>query len=268
MHWEGRHGATDVTEQFTDPPSYITTSDDDVLNDGAYMTWMSETESPSAGYIMGLTEDTSGSSELPQLQLPATELKPYSPNRFLDEVGEPSDGYYHGQTVAKITAPISAKVTEAETTSRGHSVTPSGGSLRQALSLSRTFQASTESEYVLESLGWYVAVQTSSTTDHSTSSSLPVTSTTLAENDVGLVGSKASRNLSKQSLEYILGTVSGAGVVIICIVYLHRPCYRWMRQTRRGTILIAHVPERNDANRVIDCQGSDQLEVSRFSLDS
>ncbi|OQD73773.1 hypothetical protein PENANT_c195G01403 [Penicillium antarcticum] len=157
MHWEGRHGATDVTEQFTDPSSYITTSDDDVLNDGAYMTWMSETESPSARYIMGLTEDSSRASKLPQLQLPAAELKPYSPDSFLNEVGEPSDGYYHGQTVAKITAPISAKVTEAETTSRGHSATPSGGSLRQALSLSRTFQAFTESEYVLESLEWSVS---------------------------------------------------------------------------------------------------------------
>jgi hypothetical protein len=65
-----------------------------------------------------------------------------------------------------------------------------------------------------------------------------------------------------------LGTVSGAGVVIICIVYLHRPCYRWLHHTRRGTILIAHVLEGNDADRPIDCQGLDQLEVSRFSLDS
>jgi hypothetical protein len=247
-----------VAEQFIVPSSFITTSDDDVLNDGAYI---SETEVPSAGYIVGLTEDS-----------------------FLNGVGEPSDGYYHGQTVAKITAPISAKVTNAETTSRGHSATSSEGSLRQELGISRPFQISTESEYVLESLGGYVTVQMSSpsgqivtpgrsaiqssTTDRFTSSLSPVTSTTLATNDVGLDGSKASRSLSKQSLEYILGTVSGAGVVIICIVYLHRPCYRWLRQTRRGTILIAHVLEGNDANRPIDCQGSDQLEVSRFSLDS
>ncbi|KAJ5766699.1 uncharacterized protein N7511_004315 [Penicillium nucicola] len=277
MPWEGRHGATDVTEQLTEPLSYITTSDGDVLNNGAYKTWMSETLFPSAGYIVGLTEDSSKSSEIHQLQVPMTELKEYLPDSSLKE---PSDGSYHGQTIAKITAPISAKVTKAETRSHGISAIPSRGSL----SLSRTFQASTNSQYVLESLGWYVAVQTSSssdqrvtqgpsaiqysTTNHSIISSLPVTSTTLAENDVDLDGSKASRNLSKQSLQYILGTVFGAGVVIICIVYLHRPCYRYMRQARRGTILIAHVPEGEDANRLVDCQGLDRLEVSRFSLDS
>jgi hypothetical protein len=96
MDWEGRHGPTDVAEHFIDLSSFITTSDDDVLNNGAYMTWMSETEAPLAGYIMGLTEDSSRPSELPQLQLPVTELVTYLTDSFLNGVGEPSDGYYHG----------------------------------------------------------------------------------------------------------------------------------------------------------------------------
>ncbi|KAJ6019405.1 hypothetical protein N7522_001472 [Penicillium canescens] len=74
MDWEGTHGPTDVAEHFIDPSSFITTSDDDILNNDAYMTWMSEIGAPTAGYIMGLTEDSSRPSELPQLQLPVTEL--------------------------------------------------------------------------------------------------------------------------------------------------------------------------------------------------
>ncbi|OQD78099.1 hypothetical protein PENANT_c089G11627 [Penicillium antarcticum] len=70
MDWEGRHGPTDVAEHFIDLSPFITASDDDVLNNGAYITRTSETEAPSAGYIMGLTQDSSRPSELPQLQLP------------------------------------------------------------------------------------------------------------------------------------------------------------------------------------------------------
>ncbi|KAJ6042406.1 hypothetical protein N7499_008440 [Penicillium canescens] len=65
IDWEGRHGPTDVAEHFIDPSSFINTSDDDVLNNGVYITWMSETEALSACYIMGLIEDSSRSSELP-----------------------------------------------------------------------------------------------------------------------------------------------------------------------------------------------------------
>jgi hypothetical protein len=67
MDWEGRYGPTNMAEQFIDPSSFITISEDDILNNSAYITWISETEALSAGYIIGLIEDSSRSSELPQL---------------------------------------------------------------------------------------------------------------------------------------------------------------------------------------------------------
>lgn len=197
-----------------------------------------------------------------------------SPDSFLDKVGESSShGCYHAQTVAKKAPPISAKVTHAETTSRYHSATSSEGGIRLALASVKPFQTYIQTNTVLASLSGYGTLPTASPThqiDMSvlsstysfrsisfTSSSLPATPTLLAANNVEMDTSKASQILPRQSLKYILGVVSGACVVIACIAYLHKPCYRWVRQSRRGTILIAHILEGYDTDKQLHFQGSD-----------
>lgn len=278
----------------------------DVVNDTTIIFWTSKTVAPSAGYIMSLTEDSSTPSYFPYLHMSAPKIESFnlfhtpphsmeelirpmkqvpSPDSFLDKVGESSsDGCYHAQTVAKNPPPVSAKVTHAETTSGYHPATSSERGIRLAFASAKPFQTYIETNSVLASLSGYGTLQTASPSHQIvisvlsstyssraipfTSSSLPATPTLLAAKDVEMDGSKASQILPKQSLKYILGVVSGACVVIACIAYLHKPCYRWARQRRRGTILIAHIPEEYDANTQLHFQGSDQLEISRFSLDS
>jgi hypothetical protein len=278
----------------------------DAVNDTTIILWTSKTVAPPASYIMSLTEDSSTPYYFPRLHMSVSKIEPFnlfhtpphsmeelirpmkqvpSPDSFLDKVGESSShGYYHAQTVAKKPPPISEKVTHAGTTSGYHSATSSEGSIRLALASAKPFPTYIETNSVLTSLSGYGTLQTASPSHQIvisvlsstyssraipfTSSSLPATPTLLAANDVEMDGSKASQILPKQSLKYILGVVSGACVVAACIAFLHKPCYRWARQSRRGTILIAHVPEKYDAKTQLPFQGSDQLEVSRFSLDS
>lgn len=278
----------------------------DVVNDTTAVLWTSKTVAPSAGHITSLTEDSSTPSYFPRLHMSVSKIESFnlfhtpphsmeesirpmkqvsSPDIVLDKVGElSSHGCYHAQTVAKDPPPISAKVTHAETTSLYHSAATSEGGIRLALASAKPFETYIETNPVPASLSGYGTLQTASPSHQIaisvlsstyssraipfTSSSLPATPILLAANDVEMDTSKASQILPNQSLKYILGVVSGACVVIACIAYLHKPCYRWVRRSRRGTILIAHVPEEYDANKQLHFEGSDQLEISRFSLDS
>lgn len=171
-----------------------------------------------------------------------------------------------------------------EITSGYYSTSSSEGGIQLALASAKPFQTYIKTNAIHTSLSEYEILQTTSSSHQIvisvvsstypfraipfTSSSLPATPTLLAAKDVEMNGSKASQVLPKQSLKFILGVVSGACVVIACIFYLHKHCYRWVRQSRRGTILIAHIPEEYDANTQLHFQNYDQLEVSRFSLDS
>jgi hypothetical protein len=277
----------------------------DVVTDNTIILGMSKTVAPSAGYIMSLTEDSSRPSYFPHLQMPLSELESFkfseaphsveemvsmtkhvpSLDSFFDKIGElSSHGLKHGQTVAKNPPPISVNVTHAETNPGCQSTTSSEGGIRLALASAKPFQTYIETNYVLASLAGHETLETASPSNQIvisglsstypskaiqyTSSSLPVTPTTPAANDVEMDGSKASRSLPRQSLKYILGTLSGACVVVVCIAYLYKPCYRWARQSRRGTIKIAYIPEEYDANTERHLQGFDQVEISRFSLDS
>lgn len=274
--------------------------------DSTILPWTSKAVAPSAENIMSLTEVSSMSSYFPHLHIPVSEIESFNlshtsphsmeklvkpmkqvplPESFSDRVGEASShGYYRGQTMAKEPPPTSVKATFPKTTSSYQSTSSSEAGIRLASASAKPFQTSIETNTVHTSLSEYGTLQTASSSHQIvisvvssayssrmipfTSSPLPATSTLLAANDVETNGSKASQVLPKQSLKVILGVVSGACVVILCIFWLHKSCYRWARQSRRGTILIAHIPEEYDANSQLHFRDYDQLEISRFSLDS
>lgn len=107
-----------------------------------------------------------------------------------------------------------------------------------------------------------------------TASSIPVaTSSVPAEktsngNDLTMSGSKASHYIQKQSLGIVLGSISGAGVVLCCIVFLHRSCYQRIREARKGTIWIMNDSENHNHGDTSFNRRSEYREISRFSVDS
>lgn len=82
-------------------------------------------------------------------------------------------------------------------------------------------------------------------------------------NDLTMFG-----NNEKTSLVIVLGSVSGAGIVLCAISILHRTCYRRFRESRKSTKWITQIPENlEDANNSF-ARHSNHREISRFSVDS
>jgi hypothetical protein len=80
--------------------------------------------------------------------------------------------------------------------------------------------------------------------------------------------SKASHNIQKQSLGIILGSISGAGVMLCGIIFLYRPCYQRLKESRKGTIWIANDSENRNHDNTSSARHSEYREISRFSVDS
>ena len=107
-----------------------------------------------------------------------------------------------------------------------------------------------------------------------TTSSIPVTTSSIPDgnpsngNDLTMSTSKASHDIQKQSLGIVLGSISGAGVVLCCIVFLHRPCYQRIRKARKSTIWIMNDSENHNHGDTSFNRRSEYREISRFSVDS
>ena len=87
--------------------------------------------------------------------------------------------------------------------------------------------------------------------------------------DITMEQIKSSPALPRQSIGLIVGSVSGAGVIFVCILYLHQPCYRWVCRIRRDRTFITHVPQGDDdRNKSLLFQRPENLEISRFSADT
>lgn len=87
--------------------------------------------------------------------------------------------------------------------------------------------------------------------------------------DLIVSGNKGPHYSRTQSLGIILGSVSGASIIIFCgIILLHRPCYRRFRESRKTTIWIAHVSQNRDDGNISFARHSEHREISRFSVDS
>ncbi|KAJ5292112.1 hypothetical protein N7478_001363 [Penicillium angulare] len=105
----------------------------------------------------------------------------------------------------------------------------------------------------------------STTTNGPNPPSFPTTSSLWGSNDyTALDGSGLSRSISKQSLGAVLGTVSGAGIIAVCIVIMHRLCYPSIRNKRseKSDRLNAQMSDRQNT------LSGPMVEISRFSEDS
>ena len=110
------------------------------------------------------------------------------------------------------------------------------------------------------------STQTSQANISMTSATSDAKSTNL--NDLTMAGSKASRYIQKQSLGIILGSISGAGVMLCGILFLYRPCYQRFKGDRKDTSWIANDSENRDHNNNSFARHSEYREISRFSVDS
>lgn len=87
-------------------------------------------------------------------------------------------------------------------------------------------------------------------------------------NDLTMAGSKASHYIQKQSLGIILGSISGAGVMLCGIIFLYRPCYQRLKEARKDTSWIANDSENRNHGNTSFARHSEYREISRFSVDS
>ncbi|KAJ5100803.1 hypothetical protein N7456_006855 [Penicillium angulare] len=108
-------------------------------------------------------------------------------------------------------------------------------------------------------------LQPSTTTSDPNPPSSSTTSPLWGSNDyTALDGSGLSRSISKQSLGAVLGTVSGAGIIAVCIVIIHRLCYPSIRN-KRSENSDRQSPQMSDRQSTLS---GPMFEISRFSEDS
>lgn len=80
---------------------------------------------------------------------------------------------------------------------------------------------------------------------------------------------RLSRSIPKRSLGISLGTASSAFVIVICIFLFHRPCYLWVRERRKGHIVIGHQLESTEDIHIdLLPYRTHNPEISHFSVDS
>ena len=87
----------------------------------------------------------------------------------------------------------------------------------------------------------------------------------LTGRDIIMEDIKSSLALPRQSIGLIVGSVSGAGMIFVCILYLYKPCYRWVYRIRRDRTFIAYVRQGDDdRNKPLLFQRLENQEISRF----
>lgn len=105
-----------------------------------------------------------------------------------------------------------------------------------------------------------------STTDVSPTSSTPDAKSSNGD-DLTTCRNKGSHYIEKRTLGIVLGSVSGAGIVLCAILVLHRLCYRRFRGARKR-MMIPQNPDNLNVRNASFAGHSDQREISRFSVDS
>lgn len=91
----------------------------------------------------------------------------------------------------------------------------------------------------------------------------------LINNEPTMAQSRSSQRLPRQSWISIMGAISGAAVVFACIIFLHRPCHRWIRKLGKSKIANVQVSQRQGDRYVQRMSPSlGNPEISRFSADS
>lgn len=91
----------------------------------------------------------------------------------------------------------------------------------------------------------------------------------LNNNEPTMAQSRSWQRLPRQSWISIMGAISGAAVVFACIIFLHRPCHRWIRKLGKSKIADVQVSQ-GQGDRVIQRMPPylENPEISRFSADS